>query len=68
MITPIPDHREIVVDLVVLCNTLTAAAKAGDANNFYQTLSAIERLAAFHKNRMIAKRVLDISEEQDDDL
>jgi hypothetical protein len=64
----IPDHREIICDLTVAENNLIAASKAGDANAFYQTLSSIERLAAFHKNRMIAKQVLDISEEQDDDL
>lgn len=66
----IPDHREVLVDLTILSHTLIAATKAGDANTVYQTLSGIERLAAFHKARMMSKMVLDLEDPgvQDEDL
>lgn len=57
-----PDPRDILVDLCILQSTLIAASKAGDANTVYQTLSGIERLAAFHKQRMMSGMVLNLED------
>ena len=64
----IPDHKEILVDLNEYSYLLVRAAKTSDASQVYQQLANIERCAAFYKQRMMSKMVIDLNEDRDDDL
>lgn len=65
MITPAPDILSFLVEKAHVYQT---AARTGDANIAYRTLTEIERFAAYHKTKMTRRMVIDPTETDDDEL
>lgn len=66
--TTIPDPVPIVLSLVTFSHDLVQHSRLGHTHDFYETLCQIERLGAYHRQKMMQRSIIDPMDVDDDTL